>query len=404
MTITWLIFLIILFSNLYNSTDCFVPAKIIDYVIDQASSSVRQEIGRVSETLTHEKILERGLAKSIALFFYNQPDGSKRIDLTKITNEYYDIRNIYADFYGKKICKPKVSDIITVLLGPNVALVDLDPLTKDLPYAHFDAEKFNESNSRVMNFTNFIYYYLKLKDYEKALELSGQILHTIHDFYSHSNWIEMGNTDKINMAIGKDSLFSMPIADDQDNETCISNCQLVTTPCSNLIRSIIDFLKLLKLTSSIFECPIKYYKCKTNLVEFDKLVSGYYTGQQLSDGTPVPKPTDMLKCSHGGLIDIDSFLEPTGGINKDSGYYLFSPRADLHLVAANLAINHTEYFFNQIRKKIGNEEFDKFLELTYTSFELSRIPDGDTCSNYANLNYSFYLLTLLLLINHINLK
>jgi hypothetical protein len=43
--------------------------------------------------------------------------------------------------------------------------------------------------------------------------------------------------------------------------------------------------------------------------------------------------------------------------------YLFSPHADLHIKAANLAINHTEYYFNQIRNKIGDREFSNFLRL-----------------------------------------
>lgn len=51
------------------------------------------------------------------------------------------------------------------------------------------------------------------------------------------------------------------------------------------------------------------------------------------------------------------------GINKDAGYYIFSPRADLHESAAILAMNHTTYFFNQIRTYIGDNEFSKFLRL-----------------------------------------
>ena len=43
--------------------------------------------------------------------------------------------------------------------------------------------------------------------------------------------------------------------------------------------------------------------------------------------------------------------------------YLFSPHADLHLKAAELAVNHTEFYFDLIRKKIGDKEFSKFLSL-----------------------------------------
>jgi hypothetical protein len=68
-------------------------------------------------------------------------------------------------------------------------------------YAHFDAEFFVESNQRVVDFTNRILNSLNTNDYVQARKLSGQVMHTIQDFYSHSNWVEMNKT-KINMAIG----------------------------------------------------------------------------------------------------------------------------------------------------------------------------------------------------------
>jgi DNA polymerase/3'-5' exonuclease PolX len=94
--------------------------------------------------------------------------------------------------------------------------------TKDLPYAHFDAERFLKSNERVINFTSDIYKNLQNKKYQEAKELTGQILHTIQDFYSHSNWVEMGNT-KINTPIGTDKFSSLAIVDPSQNVTCFNN-------------------------------------------------------------------------------------------------------------------------------------------------------------------------------------
>ena len=42
---------------------------------------------------------------------------------------------------------------------------------------------------------------------------------------------------------------------------------------------------------------------------------------------------------------------------------MFSPHANLHLKAVDLAIEHTTYFFDQIRSQIGDREFSKFLNL-----------------------------------------
>ena len=71
----------------------------------------------------------------------------------------------------------------------SVASVDFSSATKDLPFAHFDAEFFKESNERVIEYKRQIAYSLKYNDFEDARTKSGKILHTIQDFYSHSNWV-----------------------------------------------------------------------------------------------------------------------------------------------------------------------------------------------------------------------
>lgn len=117
-------------------------------------------------------------------------------------------------------------------------------------------------------------------------------------------------------------------------------------------------------TSQFEKCPIKYFKCGPgNVLETDKLVSGYSVDEKLPDGTPVTKPEGKMKCSHGGIFDNSSLLASVGGLNKDAGYYLLSPRADLHLIAAALAINHTEFYFDSLRKILGNTKFEGFLSL-----------------------------------------
>ena len=107
-------------------------------------------------------------------YFYNQTNSKNPINLAKINNDYYDLTNLYYDYYGKIICDIPLSLLISGVFQPAVAIVDIDPKTKDLPYAHFDAEKFAESNARVINFTNAIRDKLKSKNYTSARKLSGQ--------------------------------------------------------------------------------------------------------------------------------------------------------------------------------------------------------------------------------------
>ncbi len=169
--------------------------------------------------------------------------------------------------------------------------------TKDLPYAHFDAETFIQSNQRVIKFLTSINSSLQIKDYATARRLSGQILHTIQDFYSHSNWVEMGKT-VINKNIGSTSFSSLPIISNEETTACLNNCSITEMKCGTLVNILINLIKFVGISTSL-NCPLIYYKCTGNIVQLDKLVSGFYTGQKLEDETPVLKPEFQSKCSHG---------------------------------------------------------------------------------------------------------
>jgi hypothetical protein len=131
--------------------------------------------------------------------------------------------------------------------------------------------------------------------------------------------VEMGN-EAINAKIGTDSFYTQPVATQSDNLTCVSNCTLVNVTCSTLVKLVVDLMNLAGIKSIPVTCPLRFHKCSGNIVKMDKLVSGYYTGQELEDGTEISKPANQLKCSHGGIVDSDSFKPSAGGINKDSGW------------------------------------------------------------------------------------
>jgi hypothetical protein len=168
---------------------------------------------------------------------------------------YNDVKSLFYDFYGHKwYCSLKFEMMINRDFQKHVSDVDFDKNTKDLPAAHFDAEAFIESNQRVMDFMYKIYHHISVKKYERARELSGQILHTIHDFYSHSNWIEMGNLHQINKKIGTKEFVDESLADSQDNVTCVSNCTLMETKCSTVTTVMFKFLKSVGFKSPTFTC------------------------------------------------------------------------------------------------------------------------------------------------------
>jgi hypothetical protein len=172
-------------------TVAFVPHNLVRNAIQTTNSLYGQtSFGYVSETLTHEEIIKRGIIRSVAKFFHEQPNGKKRIDLTILEKDYYhSIKRLYSDYYGMLFCKIPLENLIHNIFQKKVVHVDTDEETKDLPYAHFDAESFRLSNDRVIHYQEKIDRELKKKNYLKAAHISGLILHTIHDFYSHSNWV-----------------------------------------------------------------------------------------------------------------------------------------------------------------------------------------------------------------------
>jgi hypothetical protein len=180
----------VLFISFVPSSLAFFPATIESALLDKFNLRTRESLGEISETLSHEKIISRGVLRSVARFLYDQPGGATKINLTAIDAGFYDsnAKVLYHAFYGKWLCYIDLVDLLEVEFQPNVALPDLEPQTTSLPYAHFDGNTFRESNERVMDFSTRAFDALDKKNYFMARALAGQILHTIHDFYSHSNW------------------------------------------------------------------------------------------------------------------------------------------------------------------------------------------------------------------------
>ncbi|MET3130663.1 hypothetical protein AAKU55_000921 [Oxalobacteraceae bacterium GrIS 1.11] len=144
----------------------------------------------------------------------------------------------------------------------------------------------------------------------------GSALHTIQDFYSHSNWVEMGNSGA-HPGVGRPVPlgFASPAA-----ITCSGFIDTGFT-CAN---------------SSILVTPL--------------LTSGYYGGEDRG------KP-GSFKCSHGGPLDKSSpSSDPIGyfreGINKDTLYCDISPHSTQHNAAAAAAIAGTQQFVEDIKADI----------------------------------------------------
>jgi len=61
------------------------------------------------------------------------------------------------------------------------------------PEAHFDAEEFADSSRRIAELRRQTISAIKTFRMKTARNFAGRAIHTLQDFYSHSNWIELGN-------------------------------------------------------------------------------------------------------------------------------------------------------------------------------------------------------------------
>ena len=83
-------FLIVLFAISFVKIDCFVPAKLITFILENAGSAKIIEYGQVSETIVHENLLRRGAIASVAQYLMDQKKNGSRVTRSNLTR-YYDV-------------------------------------------------------------------------------------------------------------------------------------------------------------------------------------------------------------------------------------------------------------------------------------------------------------------------
>ncbi|KAK1785333.1 hypothetical protein P4O66_018719, partial [Electrophorus voltai] len=198
--------------------------------------------------------------------------------------------------------------------------VDFGSTTRADPAYHFDSERVDESTQVLREFWKQTLLLAQEKEHQQARRSLGRLLHTLQDFYSHSNWVEMGQRSEY-LHLLHPTEPAVPVAS-EDTPTCAA--------CHR-------------------------FSCYNNLL--DKLVSGSRE-PLLTTGyvnTYPAKPTG--KCSHGGLLDGSRHQGAKGGINKDSTSPLFSPHHYLHKEASELATTATLSVLRDLRDEVGPKSF-----------------------------------------------
>ncbi|XP_043996630.1 von Willebrand factor A domain-containing protein 7-like [Gambusia affinis] len=190
------------------------------------------------------------------------------------------------------------------------------------PSHHCDDERIAEGQFLIRRGLTAVKASNRKQNFVLATSTLGEILHTLQDFYSHTNWVEIGHT----------------------------------FPNSNLIKGNAEVVKIAAITrATCRNCDGK--DCSNNILEDilkeQTLTSGYFS---LNPFSTKPKG----KCSHGGLFDGTKGIEPTGGINKDS---FDSEHGYLHNKAANMAIAATSELLEDVRSAAGDRGFLQMMGL-----------------------------------------
>ncbi|XP_019642534.1 PREDICTED: von Willebrand factor A domain-containing protein 7-like isoform X1 [Branchiostoma belcheri] len=320
------VFILGLFSP---SGRCFIPMVGISLnPTDQDSD----------DNWSHGAITRRALLNVAADFQSSQLDCDVG-DLRDVKPDriFQEISRLFRRCYGQVVSAARFYQAALQIETAN-GCVDLNFATKKLPSAHFDAERFVGGNERLLELRTQVLTAIGQGEYEAARVYTGQLLHTLQDFYSHSNWVEMGHKEP-------NAGLAVPGAD-------IGRVAAPDTPTCEDCSKTLGFL---------------WYKCEDNIrAELNQqglLTSGYSSNQKDLNGNPVNKPEGVGKCSHGGHFDGSKDIPAAGGINKDTKWSLFSPHSDLHNQAAQLAVKATEEFFRSIRTATGDAQFANFLNL-----------------------------------------
>ncbi|XP_067440261.1 von Willebrand factor A domain-containing protein 7-like isoform X2 [Thunnus thynnus] len=202
-------------------------------------------------------------------------------------------------------------------------LVDRD-FANSAPH-HFNSETFLEGRGLIMEGMTAIKANIHRENFQAARETLGRVLHTLQDFYSHSNWVELGYTEPYIALIRPD----LPLENlaDVDTATC-RDCASGT--CPNPILP--------------------------NILQEKKLTSGYM-GIFSAD-----KPKG--KCSHGGAADLTSMVVPRGGISKDERR---SDNVALHNAAVNAATAASLQLLEDIRLAAGDNDFLRMMGIARSS-------------------------------------
>ncbi|XP_052020112.1 von Willebrand factor A domain-containing protein 7 [Apodemus sylvaticus] len=274
-------------------------------------------------SITHQDLTEEAaLNVTLQLFLEWPPPGRPSLRLEDYRGRTLLADDIFAAYFGPGFSSRRFRAALGEVSRANAAQ-DFLPASKNNPDLHFDAERLVQGRTRLVGALRETLVAARALEYTLARQRLGAALHALQDFYSHSNWVELGERQPHpHLLWPRQKLWSLAQVGDP---TC-SDCEGLS--------------------------------CPGNMLGSTLLTSGYF-------GMLPPKPPG--KCSHGGHFDPSSSQPPRGGINKDSTSSRFSPHHKLHPQAAEVALLASIEAFSLLRSRLGDRGFSRLLDITPAS-------------------------------------
>ncbi|KAM8938215.1 von Willebrand factor A domain-containing protein 7 isoform 2-T2 [Lycaon pictus] len=274
-------------------------------------------------SVTHQDLTEEAaLNVTLQLFLEQPPPVRPPLHLEDFLGRTLLADDLFAAYFGPGFPSRRFRAALGEVSRANAAQ-DFLPTSKNDPDLHFDAERLGQGRTRLAGALQEALVAARALDHTLARRRLGAALHALQDFYSHSNWVELGRQEPHpHLLWPRQELQSLAQVGDP---TC-SDCEELS--------------------------------CPGNLLDLTLLTSGYF-------GSHPSKPPG--KCSHGGRFDRSSSQPPRGGINKDSTSPGFSPHHMLHLQAAKLALLASIQAFSLLRSRLGDRGFSRLLDISPAS-------------------------------------
>ncbi|XP_012886556.1 PREDICTED: von Willebrand factor A domain-containing protein 7 [Dipodomys ordii] len=275
------------------------------------------------DSISHQHMTEEAaLNVTLQLFLEHPLPDRPPLRLEDFLGKTILTDHLFAAYFGPEYTSRQFRAALREVSRANAAQ-DFLPNTKNDPDLHFDAERLDQGRTRMTEALQETVVAARAHDYTLARQRLGAALHALQDFYSHTNWVELGIQEPHPYLLGPTKTL-----------WTVAPARAITcSDCSEL-------------------------SCPNNLLTVTLLTSGYF-------GTHPPKPPG--KCSHGGRLDASRTQPPRGGINKDSTSPSFSPHHMFHPQAANLALLSTIQAFNLLRSRLGDNGFSRLLDITPAS-------------------------------------